>query len=196
MKTYILYFLLLFTPVHGYGQTDTLPAREVDACFLDGLSLPDSLSGGTVRVEGDPRVEELSRLTISVNERGYAFAGYRVQLLSVNASRVKVDSLQRQASRVEELFPGIRVYLQYVDPDFKIRVGNFRSRIEAIPLLRKIRRKYPSSYIVLEMIRLDELLEPGVPPGNDPVAPGFSPPLSSLPVENTGPAPGGVLPGR
>jgi hypothetical protein len=164
IKSILTALLLLLLPLHySQGQTDSLPPRKVEVNFLQELLLPDSISRGEVQVQGDPRVEKLLELTISVNKKGNSFPGYRIQLLSASTSRVTVDSLQRYVSKFESLFPGTRAYLQYVDPDFKIRVGNFKTKIEAIPLLKKIRKKYPSSYIVKEVIPLKDLLPPEEP---------------------------------
>jgi hypothetical protein len=127
---------------------------------MEELLAPDPVSRGWVQIEGDVQIDRFLRAMISANKQGYTFAGYRIQILSAAASRHHVDSLQRHVSRFEEQFPGTRVYLRYVDPDFKIRVGNFKSRIEAMPLLKQIRRKYPTSYIVKETIRLKDLLPP------------------------------------
>ncbi|MDR2130566.1 MAG: SPOR domain-containing protein [Odoribacteraceae bacterium] len=152
--------LLLLAWHRGQGQIDSLSPQKVDTDFLQELLLPDLGTRGEVQIAGDPRVEQLLNLMIAVNKRRNVFPGYRVQLFSANTSRVKIDSLQRYVSRFEEQFPGVRTYLQYVDPDFKIRVGNFKTKIEAIPLLKKIRKKYPSSYIVRDMIHLKDLLVP------------------------------------
>jgi hypothetical protein len=178
-RTFILSLLLLLPVLCARGQADSLPLPEPDADFLQELLLPDLDARGEVRVEGDARVEQLLQLMIAVNKKGFSFPGYRVQLLSVNTSRVKVDSLQRYVSQFEELFPGTRAYLQYVDPDFKVRVGNFKTKIEAIPLLKKVRKKYPSSYIVKDVIYLKELLPPEPEPEEpeEPSEPGEETPI-------------------
>ncbi|MDR2413788.1 MAG: SPOR domain-containing protein [Odoribacteraceae bacterium] len=160
MNKVLFILLLLFLSHRGAGQVDTLAPREIEVSFLEELLVPDTLSGGSARLEGDARVNLLVELMTGVNRRRFSFTGYRVQILSANASRVKLDSLQRYVARFEEYYPGTRAYLQYTDPDFKVRVGNFRSKIEAIPLLKKVRRRYPSSYIVKETILLKELLDP------------------------------------
>ena len=58
------------------------------------------------------------------------------QILSRSSYDTNIDSLKNYTKRFEEEFPDIPAYLQYTDPDFKIRVGNFRTRIEAIPALK------------------------------------------------------------
>lgn len=57
----------------------------------------------------------------------------------------------------ETEFPDIPVYLNYFDPDFKIRAGNFRSRLECIPVLKRIRSKYPACYPVKTDIPIQDL---------------------------------------
>jgi hypothetical protein len=158
---------LLLTVLRGQAQVDSCPPKiEID--FLRELQTADHLSRGEVRIQGDARVDRLLKLMIAINKQGYTFSGYRVQILSTSASRFNVDSLQRYANNFEIQFPGERAYLQYIDPDFKIRVGNFKTKIEAIPLLKKIRKKYPSSYIVKEIIHLKDLL-PREEPAEEPV---------------------------
>jgi hypothetical protein len=167
IKNALILLALLATLQRAAGQVDSCPPPPVEVDFLRELQVPDLDSRGEVRVQGDERVERLMKLMISVNKQGYAFPGYRVQILSTSASRLNVDSLQRYACQFEGQFPGTRAYLQYIDPDFKIRVGNFKTKIEAIPLLKKIRKKYPSSYIVRETIHLKDLL-PRETPGEEP----------------------------
>ena len=60
-------------------------------------------------------------------------------------------------NKFEETFQDIPAYLKYIDPDFKIRVGNYRNRLECIPDLHRIRKIYPASYAVKTEISLDEL---------------------------------------
>jgi hypothetical protein len=171
MTRILLVAFTLLLSLGGRAQVDTLPPPP-ERDFMEELFAPDPVSRGRVHVEGDACVDRTLRAMITANKHGYAFSGYRVQILSAAASRHHIDSLQRYVSRFEEQFPGTRAYLRYFDPDFKIRVGNFRSRIEAMPLLKKIRRKYPASYIVRETIRLKDLLPPPPPPPESPEAEG------------------------
>ena len=117
-------------------------------------------TGGVIRIQGDSRVEQLIQLECSVNKKDYSFSGYRIQILSVTTNNSNLDSLHRYCDVFEKAFPGVPSYLQYLDPDFKVRVGNFKTRLEAIPTLNKVRKKYPSSYIVKTTITLKELLRP------------------------------------
>lgn len=151
--------LLVALVSRGWAQQDTIPAGErVDVDFLLELSRPDSVTGARVAVFADPRLEEVVRLRQSINRQGGAFTGYRVQILSQSSYQAEVDSLRAAVARFEEEFPEYRAYLQYFDPDFKIRVGDFHSRVEALPALARIREKYPAAYPVKTTILLKDLL--------------------------------------
>lgn len=159
MMKLLITAVFVFTALIAYTQTETPPENKKDRHFLKELVEPDSLSGGVVHIQGDPRIGQLMELEISVNKKEHTFSGYRIQILSATSYTSNVDSLQRYCENFEKTFPDIPAYLQYFDPDFKIRVGNFKTKIEAIPVLKKVRKKYPLSYIVKTSINLKELLK-------------------------------------
>ena len=68
-----------------------------------------------------------------------------------------LEKLKEYRDNFETEFQDIPAYLQYFNPDFKIRAGNYHSRLESIPALHRIRKKYPSSYPVKTEITLEEL---------------------------------------
>jgi len=158
--TLVILFFFITTLV--CAQTDTIPSdsispvkKEID--FLKQLSETDSITGGKVIIHGDPKIEQLVKLNRSVNRKERSFQGYRIQILSASSYNTNIDTLKNYTTRFEEEFPEIPAYLQYTDPDFKIRVGNFRTRIEALPTLKRIRKQYPGAYPVKTIIYLNEL---------------------------------------
>ena len=130
-----LVILSLFITSLVWAQTDTIPPVKKEIDFAKQLS------------DADPKIEQLLKLNISVNRKEQLFQGYRIQILSRSSYGTNIDTLKSYTKRFEEEFPDIPAYLQYTDPDFKIRVGNFRSRIEAIPALKRIRKKYSGAYL-------------------------------------------------
>lgn len=153
----ILVILILFLANQTWAQTDSIPPVKPEVNFLEKLSRPDSITGGKVILHRDPKIEQLMKLNLSINKKERAFQGYRIQILSTSSYNVNIDTLKSYTQKFEEEFPDIRAYLQYTDPDFKIRVGNFRTRVEAIPALKRIRKKYAGAYPVKTMIYLNEL---------------------------------------
>ncbi len=114
-------------------------------------------NGGEVRLNSDPKVADLLQWHIHLNEKDKTFTGYRIQIYSTSSYGSDIEKLKEMRNHFEETFQDIPAYLKYFDPDFKIRVGNYKSRLECIPDLHRIRKIYPSSYPVKTEISLDEL---------------------------------------
>jgi hypothetical protein len=42
----------------------------------------------------------------------------------------------------------IRTYISYTEPDYKVRAGDFRTRLEAEKLMQELRGKFTSLFII------------------------------------------------
>lgn len=85
------------------------------------------------------------------NQNKPIISGYRVQIYfdSGNQSKKKANDVKTQFLSKKSDVP---CYLVYQAPNFKVRVGDFRSRYEAYKLYREIRNDFPSAYIVKDEI--------------------------------------------
>lgn len=74
--------------------------------------------------------------------------GYRVQIYNGNdrnkASAIKVDFIRR--------FPDIRTYMSYIQPQFRVKVGDFRTRGEAQKFVEQINHLYSPVMVVPDII--------------------------------------------
>lgn len=158
----LVILFLFFTGMAKATVTDTIveiPVYDI----LEELNRPHD-NGGNVSIQSDVAIDSLVRLHILLNQKHKTFPGYRIQIFSGSSYDYPVDRLQEMKEGFEKDYPDIPAYLNYFDPDFKIRVGNFRNRLECIPALKKIRRRYPSSYPVKTEIPLSDLLKSSQPP--------------------------------
>ena len=55
------------------------------------------------------------------------------------------------------IYPEVPSYLLYQQPNFKIRVGNFRSKLEAYKFMRSLPSAFSNSFIVNDEIVIPEL---------------------------------------
>ncbi|MCF0177812.1 MAG: SPOR domain-containing protein [Bacteroidales bacterium] len=78
-------------------------------------------------------------------------SGYRVRIFFDNKRTARTLS-QEVADGFQELYPAIGVYREYENPYFKVTVGNFRTKNDALLFLKEIVGIYPSSFIVHENI--------------------------------------------
>jgi hypothetical protein len=101
----------------------------------------------------DARVDELITKQKDSNTLNQSMEGYRVQIY--------FGSVRQKASEVKQDFsskhPDISSYLTYLAPNFKVRVGDFRTRLEAQGFLKSIEGQYPTSFIVQDEIKLPSL---------------------------------------
>jgi len=151
-----LIVLLCILPVQLYASAPDSVMIVPRYDILEKLQQNDRTEG-EVRIQSDPTIDNLLKWHKHLNEQKKTFTGYRIQIHSVNSYGCNIDELKEIRNKFEETFETIPAYLKYFDPDFKIRVGNYHSRLESIPDLYKIRKLYPSSYPVKTEISLEEL---------------------------------------
>ncbi len=78
--------------------------------------------------------------------------GYRVQIYFGS----REDAQEMRTKFIQE-HPETGAYISYLAPNFRLRVGDFRSRIECESFKQKIAREYPGSYLVKDKIELPPL---------------------------------------
>ena len=116
--------------------------------WVNAQSKSDS---GKVTVNADPRVKEMDdKFTESRNGK---IKGYRVQILfSAEKSKAKETK-----SKFLTKYPDVHAYDLFETPYFKIRVGDFRTKLEAYKFMKQIQETFPQSFIVTDEIELPPL---------------------------------------
>lgn len=148
-------FVLGYTSISYAQSTDTLqPVVHFNIFEELNQNCPQN---GYVNINGVPEINELVNLHTALNKANKHITGYRIQIFSGSSYDHSIEELQLFKENFEKEFPEIPAYLNYFDPDFKIRVGNFKNRLDCIPALKKIRRKYPSCYPVKTEIPISDL---------------------------------------
>lgn len=111
---------------------------------------------GAVNIIQDERVNELIEKYIESNKTFDGHSGYRIQIFfdSGSNSRSRANNERR---KFLSLYPEMETYITFDAPNFKVRVGDFRTRIEAEKALRDIRNHFEMAYVVPSKIALPEL---------------------------------------
>jgi hypothetical protein len=110
----------------------------------------------TVAVHKDPRVDLLIKKQIQINEvttrdSRRSMPGFRIQVIASN-DRNKVFSAK---AKLYQQYPELKPYILYLPPNYKLRVGNFKTEEEAKPYLDKLLRLYPTGvYIIHDAIEV------------------------------------------
>ncbi|HXD78737.1 MAG TPA: SPOR domain-containing protein [Puia sp.] len=141
-----MYKLLLAIAIFGFlrvsGQVrDTMAMRPIDTVLT---------------IEKDPRVDQLVRKQIEINdlttrESRRFVQGFRVQVMN-SPDRTKVFEAK---AKIYEQFPDYKPYLLYQSPNYKLRVGNFKTQDEAEDAMRQLSKLFPSGlYVIPDIIEL------------------------------------------
>ena len=125
--------------------------------FLCDLSnaqeITTSNSDSSIVITKDAKLDELVSKQREQNLINQSMHGYRIQIyfggVRQKASEVKLDFNNR--------FPVIQAYITYQQPNFKVRIGDYRSRFDAQKFLKEIEGLYPTSFIVPDDVKLPPL---------------------------------------
>jgi hypothetical protein len=130
----IFIVILFFYALKSFAQTDT----------------------AKVIVHKDPRVDLLIKKQVQINEvttrdSRRSFPGFRIQVIASN-DRNKVFSAK---AKIYQQYPELKLYILYLPPNYKLKVGNFKTQDEAQPYLDRLLRLYPTGvYIIHDVIEV------------------------------------------
>jgi len=79
--------------------------------------------------------------------RGTAL-GFRVQIYS-GPSRNEAYAAQ---ARFQQQYENIATYVSYTQPNYRVKVGDFRSRSEAQAFMREVRKSFPTVFLFTEQV--------------------------------------------
>lgn len=101
---------------------------------------------GHTEIRGDVAVSQLVEKHIEFNERVKTMPGYRIQIASFSGANSRTSAFAMK-ERFIESFPEVEVYLVFDEPNFKVKVGDFTTKLEAFAFLQKIKLQFPGVII-------------------------------------------------
>lgn len=142
----------------GYELVDSLVYRHVSGVdtLLYGRDvfhvMPLKARGDKADVEiyQSQEIANSLRKQVQANSKR-AINGYRVRIFFDNRQTARSES-EETLKRFESMYHDIKAYRTYVNPYFKVTVGDFRTKSEAMELLSRIKRDFPSAFVVKENI--------------------------------------------
>lgn len=142
----------------GYELVDSVVYRPVSAVdtTLAGKNIFHIMPSKEAGDEAGVRVSQSDNLSASMNEHvatnsRRTISGYRVRIFFDNKQTARVES-ENTLKKFNGLFPDVMAYRIYANPYFKVTVGDFRTKSEAMALLNRIKGAFPSAFVVKENI--------------------------------------------
>jgi len=101
---------------------------------------------------GDIRIDTLLQMHILQNEKFPVIPGYRIQIYKESGNAALQEALTIR-DKFEQRFH-VPAYITFNEPYYRVRVGDFRTRLDAIRFLEKIKRVYPLAWEIKDDIQI------------------------------------------
>ncbi|MBN1251986.1 MAG: SPOR domain-containing protein [Bacteroidales bacterium] len=141
MKNIILISILYFIAILGNAQS------TVELSQTGIFSGVYSSNAGQVYINQNPDLQKIINNHISINKENYSLKGWRVQIFLGSGKNARFGANSAKSTFLSK-YPNINAYLDYNAPYFKIKVGNFRTKLEAEAFKMKISNSFPNSWVV------------------------------------------------
>ena len=121
----------------------------------------DSVSVSIIK---DPRINRLVKKQAQINEETTranrrTMPGFRIQVINTNDRKVAIDT----KTKVYQLYPELKAYIQYQSPYFRLKIGNFKTRQEAQEYLSGLSKDFQGNlFIVRDIIEVRPEIDPTV----------------------------------
>jgi hypothetical protein len=111
--------------------------------FSVAMIFKTSAQNDSIIINQDSKLLKVLELKKIVNQEAFTSGQYTVQIFSGN-----FKDYQELLNSINEEKEFEEVFFSFETPYYKIRVGKYVSKIKAIKELKKIKKKYPSAFIL------------------------------------------------
>ena len=111
--------------------------------FSVAMIFKTSAQNDSIIINQDSKLSKVLELKKIVNQEAFTSGQFTVQIFSGN-----FKDYQELLNSINEEKEFEEVFFSFETPYYKIRVGKYVSKIKAIKELKKIKKKYPSAFIL------------------------------------------------
>lgn len=144
--------LFILASLSGFSPRPVPIAPIIQVNGADSLKIWEKLN-----IECDSRINELLTQQADQSRKVGTMSGFRLQIYFGSG-----ENAHNQAIRIKTEFlssyPDVKTYLLFKSPDFIVRVGNFRTKSEALKMQKSLLFKFPNAFIVSDEIAFPELI--------------------------------------
>jgi len=120
-------------------------------CFFTEIAIAQENLDQTIitnsEIIKDNRIDSLRK----TYQATYQLKGYRVQIYSGN----KKQPANQSKAAFSRIHPKTKAHLDYDQPYYKVRVGDFKTKLEALKYKNFIIQAFPNSFIVKDEIEIN-----------------------------------------
>jgi len=148
-----LIICLALAPFYLQAQVDSAKGPYIPYFQVLQTATPN---GGKVTVHQDSEIELLCNQVGYHNAKSKGMPGFRVRIYRDNSQKSRQKSMDVIAEFIAK-YPDIPCYRYYDNPYFKVSVGDFRNRYEAMKFFKQLTKDFQGAFIVQETINFPKV---------------------------------------
>jgi hypothetical protein len=159
MKILITLIFLITGLTSSFSQDESLGFKShIKTTQSDSIQVLnfDTEQKGKIVIHQDKRVENITEFVGRQREsiEGTKIDGYRIQIFFAESR----NTAQSQKANFLSIYSDHKAYIDYLAPNYRVRVGNFRTRLQAEYLKQQLISVYPTCIILEDKIELPLLI--------------------------------------
>jgi len=117
------------------------------------LSISCVAQSGYLDLNQDPRIGNLIMKQRQIHVNDSTIDGFRVQIFMElgNDALRHADSVKM---RFSEKYPEVPIYLVFGQPYYRLRIGDYRTRLEAENMYQQVKKEYSNAFVTADRIEL------------------------------------------
>jgi len=148
MKKILLILSMVLLGVSAAWAQDTTRVAPVDSTLVGKDIL--SLLGPAVTVDQTTPVRQALQNYVLDNAEK-PISGYRIRVFYNNGPQAR-DKSEAIELLLKKQFPEVLVYRSFESPNYKVSIGDFRTKDEALRIYNALKGTYPTAFIIKESI--------------------------------------------
>jgi len=124
--------------------------------FSSLFSQEAAKDSGNIQLIQDEKVDLLVTRHIQINQNRKGIDGYRIQIFFDSGTKSKIRARSVYDNFLIK-YSNIGAYLTFKAPNYKVRVGDFRTKLDAQRFLNEIIADYPNAWIIEDQINLPKV---------------------------------------
>jgi CRISPR/Cas system-associated endoribonuclease Cas2 len=117
-------------------------------CFFFSMT---SFAQKNIRYDVERGIDLIESQYINAWKKIKKTEGFRIQITSFAGTNSRT-SIEKIAEQFSQQFPEIPFYISYSEPNFRLRVGNFCTKLEAYKALQAIAPLFPGAFVLKDQI--------------------------------------------
>ena len=148
MKRVVLILVLSALSSLCVRAQDSLNLTRMDSTYVGKSIL--SVIGPGAEINQTPQVRQALINYVGSNA-SKSVQGYRIRVFYDNSPQARVRS-EGIAAYLRSQYPETGVYRSFESPNYKVTIGDFRTKDEALKIYNALKGTYPTAYIIKESI--------------------------------------------